>query len=226
MMINAHNAAIEAVLWNDTSKVWGRQASEMAYEYISWNKDNIITNLSDARSWNLGNYTERFYRLNFVDNVCGTIYLLKSPGICDKVYGGALNTPMMSTYRTFLIFLENLMANWEISKASREDTLRLLNSSTARSIWPFFEEVAYDFYFSLVIDSLRYVKLQAQSNIDYARSLEQGILAFSCIWALTFTLIALLGLKGYGDEIWCLVSFFPEDIWSRNYVLIARLLEL
>lgn len=226
MFTNAYNAAINTLLWNDTSSIWGKNSSTMTYEYIQWNKDNIIANLSEARTWDLGNYSYQFNHLNLIDNGCGVLYSIENPDNCPKIYGGSLNTPMLTTYRTFVIFLEEIMVSWEVSRYSRKDTLDVINSSTVQSVWPFFQSLAYDFYFFLVQDSLIYVKGQSNENLLYAYTLRILIICFSIPWSISVFLLALLSMKRYVIEIKAFVTFFSEDIWIKSNLLVASIMEL
>lgn len=225
--VNAQNALIKTLIWNDTSNIWHRPSSlafEAFEEYIS---DSLIANFTASVEYDLGNYTSQYKAIMTTIPSCGRLFLRDELSyFCSFAVSGGLNSPFITSLRHIAQTQKTTYEKWKISRNSFESSIGLLYDSEFRHEIAFIDIVTFEWYYNMGQDIGVYVLEQV--NQAYTAIEMFGNWTYSLIAIISFLAAILISItvKDSFKDVLSIIKLVPERFIYEKVQLMNKLRDL
>lgn len=217
-----HNAAFQVLLWNNTSPIWGSPALDMYEHFKNTTKEKLIKNLTEALSYDLGNYTIFFNDTLLNTKACGTVFLSLEPHLCSESYGGVVNSNLRTSLLGMIDVLDDFVQNWKVINKDWRDTKAMLETRTFRSIWAKADSIIFDLYYYIVLKITDTIVAETESNYKLMSTFEKYISYLFLVWIM----IVIMTLW---NSVWArtrimnrTLAVTPLRLWKSNMKLFRK----
>lgn len=216
---NMHDFAFQVILWNDTSPVWGGSSLETFEHFQLFIKDNIIPNYTEALTYDLGNYTDKYKEDVMIKKACGYAMLSLNQELCPDIYGGILNTNLLGVLKEMLITLSTMIEKWKDARHDWKEVRKILDTKLVQGMWAKYDVISLDIYYFIVLELTATVMAEIESNIAFSNkvSIYEEI-------ALILWLLPLAHMLWKATEIQITakrkaIHVTPFPLWRGNFKL-------
>lgn len=221
---NIKGAAVQIVLWNNTAKVWGRDALATFREILIPSLENEILPLfSKSLDFELGRFSDQYNRYMIKENPCGTVIFANKPNLCSKLYGGILNQGFFKIFKELKLLCENAVSTWEVSERSWSESEELMRSQYFLSTVTSLPDIMLPFYEWIYSGTM--LILENIHNKPIYDNLLYSFMSEVILDTLIFTslvLILLKGIKKIFKNSKLILNVLQIDVLSENKTLILR----
>jgi len=216
-LFNLHNAAFEIILWNNTATIWNKDALFMYNEFKEMINIKLVDNLTEALTYDLGNYTSKFREDVLEHNACGYIFHSLEPELCSSSYGGVTNANLITSIKGMVVILDGFVENWKVLRTDFEEVKQMMASREFKSIWAKADSMIFDLYYFIVLEISKTLTYEVNSNIALQEMYTGMVdLAFFA-WAAFILGMLFLSMKVRDETFKKTIEVVPEGLWLNNF---------
>jgi len=219
--MNAQNALVKLILWNDTSNIWGKSSSAAFEEFQGYITQSLLANFTESLDYNLGNYTETYMSMMTSVPSCGRLFLLDDLSyFCEFAYSGGLNSPLLTSLRHIAQTQKNVYEKWKVSRNSFEESISLLYDSEFKAGLAFLDIVAMDLYFNFGQDIGASLLGQIYESLIIVTMFKYWTYGLLVIWSFCTSIAVWRNVKDSLRRILSIIKLVPERmIWEKGLLL-------